>query len=528
MPAETAPSQKSTKDPAREEVEALLDGMFRTPIVNYDSSIDNPSSGKEDRQWRAVTEALRRGILDDPEMRQIASQFVATPLSERLPEEAVDEIVKVDERTARLLKLGSAITETLKLESVPDEFISPDIRNAPSPTKGVYINMLTRRKQQGDNESFDRTLEEAREAAARRPGITKAEKDLIARRYRYARDIKLLGLMAELYDQPIQSPEAEDGVVSHELSSGTRLVMTAEAFEATPSLLDPQKWESRHQLKDRVYMVVVDGKQYIMKERKTLRHTDTREHDHTDGLTSEREFEVARVFAALGTIKQGNIELHWEKPLGYVEFPDGYQFCMFEAESGMETASPTYQLELSILNSMGVHAEEFARIQQRAKEIYDERGDLLWAYEDRRESQRAFSKKINFWKKASDDSPVVDELAFREFAALKAAYIVDEARELLSQTMYRHGYGNYDRDGHGFRLRKEGEQTVLEIIGFDFEYYENEPEHAKKVIAGIQERRESGEGARSNIYMAGFSRKLVAAASYAMLEQMGFKLPPQR
>src|SRR5690606_17465649 len=117
--------------------------------------------------------------------------------------------------------------------------------------------------------------------------------------YRYARDVKLLGLMSELQDQPVSDLAPKDGLVTHEFKSGTKLVMTSEAYQANPSLLDPKTWEKRRQLKDRVYVVTVGGAEYIMKERKTDRHTDVKRSGHKDGLSSHQEFEVAKEFADL-------------------------------------------------------------------------------------------------------------------------------------------------------------------------------------------------------------------------------------
>ncbi len=444
----------------------------------------------------------------------------------------MSELAEVDPRNARLARfMGRTLGSVLELSPVPDELLTPDLRHAPSlRRKEDAIDFLTRRKSD-HSEYYDDLLQETRERVEQSPGVTQAERDLVARRYRYARDVKLLGLMAELQEQPVGSTEAKDGVITHELKSGAKLVMTSEAFEASPTLLDPQKWESRRQLKDRVYVVTVDGKEYIMKERKTPRHTDVKEHGHKDGLTSQQEFEAAKEFGDLGIIRQGDIELRWEKPLGYVEFPDGYQFCLFESEPDLETGNPTYQLAREIMDSAEEYAEEFGQTRERAKQIYDERKDLLWGLDARdaaatKPKRFAILRAARRHQKTYEAQPKPDELIFEEFAQLKAHYLIDEARGFLGQTMWNHDYTNSDLDGYAFHLHK-GKRPTIEIIGFDFEYYRKDPEDAERIKQNIQRANEEGESASMRAYHVAGTRAIALAASYGMIEQMGWKLPPQ-
>ncbi len=536
MTVETMPAPESNPDQIRAQVEAdLADVPFRQPIVDdYDPAVHDLQAGEDfwarrdrvleneaankardakiDYEWLALTEAARRAIITLPEVRHRAAAFTVEPLSETLPQKAISELAESDPRTARLARLmGKTLESVLELSPVPDELLTPDLGHAPSLLrKEDEIDSLTGWKSD-TSEHYDDLLQDTRRQVEQFPGITDAERDLVARRYRYARDVKLLGLMAELQDQPLGSVEAKDGVITHELKSGTKLVMTSEAFESSPTLLDPQKWEKRRQLKDRVYVVTVDGREYIMKERKTSRHTDVKKNGHKDGLTSQQEFEVAKEFSDLGTIRQGDIELRWEKPLGYVEFPDGYQFCLFESEPNLKTDGPKHQLAREILDSADEYTEEFEQVRERAKQVYDERKDLLRGFDDR-------------------DAEVAkpNELTFEEFAQLKANYVVEEAKELLSQITLDHGYANSDMDGYAFRLHK-GNRPTLEIIGFDFEYYAKDPKTVEHITRSRQQSNEKGDHARMRAYRA-FSdtRAIALAASFGMMEQMGWKIPPKR
>ncbi len=386
-------------------------------------------------------------------------------------------------------------------------------------------------------EAYSEMLDHTRQQVERSPGLSNAEKELVARRYRYARDVKMLGLMAELHDQPMESTQAEDGLITHQLSSGTKLVMTEEAYSTAPSLLDPESWEGRQELHDRVHKGQVNGKEYILKERKTARHMSTVKGGHVDGLTSEQEFRVAQEFADLGTIRRGDIELRWEKPLGYVEFPDGFQFCLFESEPGMSTGRSTPPLARDILAARGEYEAEYQEVSQRAKEIYEQRKDLLWNVEPdagtlpppkRIALSRAARRHKRLYREQQEQpESQPDKLTFEEFAGLTASHMVDDGWKLLQQTVLDRGYVDRETDGYGLRLRK-GKRPTLEVIGFDFEYYKTDPESASQIKRNIEDSNERGMSAQLHAsFKVPYDRAITRAASYAMLESKGFKLPPE-
>lgn len=534
---------------------------FRQPIVDeYDPAIHNRQPGdtardlidridaheqavkrsdtEVDREWTAVTEAARRAIIGSAETRHIAAGFTSEPLGEGLPQKAVDEIAASDVRTARLLRLTHGkLGVVLGLPEVPNEAIVPDIDKAPGlKRREDTVRSMSRWWRDGP-ETYSEMLDHTRQQVERSPGLSSAEKELVARRYRYARDVKMLGLMAELHDQPMESAQAEDGLITHQLSSGTKLVMTEEARASTPSLLDPQAWESRKQIHDRVYMVGINGEEYILKERKTTRHVSTVEGGHIDGLTSEQEFRVAQEFADLGTIRHGDIELRWEKPLGYVEFPDGFQFCLFESEPGMSTDRSAPLLAREILAARGEYEAEYQEVSQRAKEIYEQRKDLLWNVEPDAgtlpppkrvalsRAARRHKRLYNEQQEQPESQP--DELTFEEFAGLTASHMVDDAFERLHQTVLDRGYVDRETDGYGLKLRK-GNRPTLEVIGFDFEYYKTDPESAAQITRNMQDNNERGISAQLHAsFKVPYDRAITRAASYAMLERNGFKLPPE-
>ena len=484
--------------------------LRRAQAHNQESQAWNASI---DRQWLTVTEAARRAILADPKIRHAAAGFTTRSLSEELPGQAIEEIATKDPRTTRLASKAGRLTTLLGLDAIPDELIRPDIANSTRLVRrSNEVRNLTPWRRRDSGGMYRDMLDVTRRRLERNPGISYAERELVARRYRYARDAKMLGLMAELYDNPAPAEVTiKEGLVKHELPSGTRMVMTADTFEDAPDLLDPAQWESRRQIKDRVYSIHVGGKGYIMKERKTPRHTDTTKGGHRKTLTSQQEFSAARDFSNMGEVRHGDIALRWEKPLGYVEFPDGYQFCIFESESELPVDHwPKYELAKAIEKEPDLYRDEYEETRQAAKRIYAERKDLLLDMDD------------------DESGPDRDELTFGEFAELKANYMLMEAREQLDDILLSKGYVNTDTNGHAFIVREgdDGERPALELIGFDFEYYTTDPEHAEALRKRLAEQAESGEEARMESYRIADKRTIMEAASYVMMERLGAKIPP--
>ncbi len=547
-------SEHASNQHSNEIIEKDLDRLqFRQPVISDDHTEYGKPTGesdldiynrrlnlersddelkRSDRQWSIVTEAARRAIIADNTVRSTATALATYPLSEGLPKIAVEQLSTADPRIARMAKTSAAtLGRRLSLAAVPDKVIAPDITNAPRLYDRKQAANSLALTVKYDSERYPRTLEHVADEIRVRPGISGAERKLVAQRYRYARDVKLLGLSAELHDHPIEINPADnpDEVLTHILPSGIKLGIKAEAYAANPDLLDPVAWKGRRQLKDRVYEVRIGGIDYIQKERKTTRHTDTKKNGHRDGLTSQQEFEVAQEFAGLGTIEQGDVSLRWEKPVGFVEFPDGYQFALFEKEPDLQDDSAPHDITRAIIDSKEAYQEEFDAVKEAAKIIYDERDDLLYKEVNKVSKAPLFQRVRKLLRGKSDatdamnDDVAEDELTFDEFAELKAKSLRDEAKELLEHTMYKKGYVNSDLDGYAINVQK-GDRVRLNIVGFDFEYYEKDPERAYEILQRIKLMQRSGERA---MLIAG-DRSIKSAAYYAMREQRGLSLPPRK
>lgn len=525
------------------DVEAdIADLPFRTPVIDGLSKED--AREREERvnnQWTTVTGIARAAILNSPQVREAMAGLSVLPLSESLPKNAIDTLSQVDSRASEAIRQMGVLGSYVALNNVPDEAIGKRLKGAtPLRTKETVVKDLVDRKT-GDPAGYGTALDQWRKYLAEDPGITETEKELVARRYQFGRDTKLLGLMAEMHDTTaIPERSGEDGLTTIRLESGTKVVATNEAYEEKPGLLNPEHWKGRRQLKDRVYSVKIGDESYIMKERKTGRHRDTHDNRHIDSLSAREEFETAKEFADLGTIKKGNIRARWEKPLGYAEFPDadgkGYEFVLFEKDPDVDEKLLPTTLAQEILRAQESYKEEFEQAKQRAKEIYETREGLLdnalkaEAFNQPKKKRFAFTKKARQQRKYLDSLPQPDELTFDEFAKIKAHHIMEEASDLVSDTLIDRGYRNLDSQKEDFasKLRKGPDgQVGVDIFVFDCEYYQKDPSSTEEMKQRTQQERENGYGAKSRVYAEGDARAIAVAASYALLEQDGWNMPAE-
>lgn len=508
------------------DIEEAFSGInFREPVI--DGELKSEQLRKLDRQWLIVSEVARRAIKNSGVQNALIS-FNAEPLSESMPYEAMTKIANSDDRTSKVIKrYDETLGVFLSHNAVPDDVLVPDIRNAHRYVSADdEMKSLANSRRYMNDDSF-RKLLERKKAGGATPGITKLERELVSRRYRYARDIKMLGLMAELRDQPVDTSNIEDGLIKHELKSGIKVAIIPEDIAVLNSIIDVDNWEGRSQIKDRVFAVNVDGHEYIMKERKTRRHTDTLQHGHADGLTSEQEFRVAEELSELGTIKQGDVQLKWEKPLGYVEFPDGYQFCLFESDPGLkEKQCSRHDIEREVVKLIDEYRQEYDAVSQRAKEIYRDRRDLLEYVVSKKQSSKII-KFISgiFNKKGNANRLQPDELTIEEFAEVKARSLESAALALLDKITLEHDFVNRDNTGYAISLRP-GQHPILGVIGYDFEYYAKDPNEAKRRREAYESRLTDDESVRMKATGISGDRPIVTAASYALLEDIGYKLPP--
>lgn len=489
----------------------------RRPIIGPEvNQVFSPDA--VDRQWRLVTEATRRELIAIPEVRRALSGFCTTPVSETLPEDFLKAVSSVDPRIANLAdRFNAGIRAYLELPPVPNEQVVPDIRHAlPLVEPREVIDGLMRLY--GDKHPrFEASLREYVKSGTFLRGITAEERLLIARRYKYARDVKLLALGAEIADQGTLLPNVDGEVV---LPSGIKLVVDVNQDERRHDLLNPNLWERRTQLKDRVFEIVVGGRKYILKERKTSRHTDTKRHGHIDGRLSSEEFEIARHFQDHGTVSKGEVGVCWERPVGYGSYPDGFSFAVFEHEEGLgEDGDCMTKLAQKILEHRDRFQAEYELIAMLS-EKYKDSPEVL-AFENC--NSETWLRALLRWLRGKKDSP--PGLTFEEFAMVKALRMKRQARDLMQETLIKNGYDNSDLDGYSFRI-EDGDPLKLMIVGFDFEYFSKMSSHNSSErltrFKEIRSERESRDGVGFLMWEDGsFVSRMQKAAYFAMIATEG-------
>ena len=445
----------------------------REPVLD-DTSSEQFETSELDKQWLLITEAVRQEILTDPETRKLVASFINSLVSEALPAEFL-KVISANERVARLVdryeqQLGSYV----EIAAVPDEQLEPDITHAKtriSPTSWVKHLQSIHGE---DTVEFHQALNEQIERGTFLKGVTVQEKLLTAQRYRFARDVKMLALQAETKESPI----AVTGDSHFELPSGTTITLNVEDEQVKQDLLNPENWERRKQIKDRVYAIQVGESYYILKEKKTARHTDTMKNGHRPGLTSNDEFETAKDFQKNGQVEKGNVGVTWEKPVATVKFPDDYQFTVFEYEPSLLDERDVHEtLRQSIIDNAEQFIEEFGSVRILADKLYDSPEVLQQRFEPSESGLKRLLKYVGL--KKEDGKP---ELSFDDFAQIKALRMSRQAKELLKENMLRNGYSNSDNDGYAYKINAEGNRVLLEICGFDFEYFRKIDETESKEL----------------------------------------------
>lgn len=445
-----------------QEFSSFNDIEKRTPILDQESAKQFDTE-KIDQQWMFITEAIRQDVLTDPEVRKKVASYVNFSLSESLPHEFLSDL-SLDERVLKLKnRYEQMIGNFLELESVPDDQIQPNIRRAKLLDSPENVIETLSNIYGLDSSGFRTRLDEYISSGTFLKGITTQEKLMIAQRYRFARDIKLLALGAEILEQ--YEDVIDNNSQEIKLQSGVVINIDVEDETKRQELLNVQSWEKRRQLKDRVYVIDVGGSKYILKEKKTERHTDTINVQYAKGLTSLEEFQAAKDLQANGVIEKNNIKISWEKPVATVIFPDGFQFTVFEyTDELIEDSNITLRLANEIQNNREQFEKEFEIIKEMANKFKDSPKIIKF---EKAETESGL-KKILKWMGLKKD--VISELSFEDFSMIKSLRMQSQAKQMQQESVIRSGY--FDRDSDSvFKINLQNKILQLELFGFDLEYF---------------------------------------------------------
>lgn len=484
----------------------------RAPIIDKERA-QVFSFDAMDKQWGLLTEATRREFISNSETRKALLQFCKTPITEKLPDNFLQVISTFDKRVAKLVdRYKSNIKAYFELPAVPEDQIQPDIRHAPSLTTPKEIMDMLKEMYGDDESQYEGTIKRYIDSGTFLRGITEDERQMITKRYKYARDVKLLALGAEIVDcgNIIQNENGEAV-----LPSGIKIAINLEHDVQRNDLFSPHLWERRRQLKDRVYEIEVNGRKYILKEKKTTKHTDTKKGGHKEGGLSSEEFETAKFFKEHGIANKDGIHVDWEQPIGYVTYPDGFSFVVFEYEEGLIKSDDVIdQVSQKIIEHKEQFLEEYQLITKLAKKYVDETKNYKQGGK-----LKVISRVLGRYQDNSQ------ELSFEEFSRVKALRIERQAREFMKETIILNGYENSDFDGYSYRV-VDGDKLEVEIVGFDFEYYSKmSPDMIDERLEDSRQFKRDWESKHS----IGFAlwndtlkvTKMQCAAYFAMLEVEG-------
>jgi hypothetical protein len=435
---------------------------------------------KIEHEWMLVTEALKREIFSDVDLRSALTGFSQIPISENFSQEVFSRIQNTRVQ-ALLNRYSQSLDIFLHLPFVAEERITPDLQNAK---------------------------------------LSEQERLIAAMRYRFARDLKTLCLAAELEDHPISVEDRGHEVL---LPSGVKVMMDASYSQQGLELINPLNWEKRKQLKDRVYEVTANGHKYILKERKTPKHEHQKVGGYKETLSSMEEFAIAKELNEKGRLRYASIEVDFEKPIGYVEFPDGFEFVVFEYNSTAKSRKPedehynppevAFALEKRLLRDRPKLESEYKEVADLAEKDFLYRQDMEY-YESSITNAALLSITKVLGKRFR---PV--RLSFEDFVKVKALRMFSQAKDLLVASHYGLGYSNSDHDGFAYVVPEQGD-AALKVVGYDFEYYKayEQKDELKDVRTQVgsylygQSRWESNFGNMTSVF-----NRVQGAAYFALL-----------
>lgn len=423
----------------------------REPVLDESSSIEYPVKQME-RDWLIISEYVRRQIQENEIVRDISIAFIGRPVTADLPLEFINALAEKDEEIKKYINKLQLLIEFLNLPTIPEESVKTDIAHiATFQPIDKFADIVMR---SGAPEDIRLKLMEKFLTSSRGKGFTSQEKLMTASRYQWARDIKILALSAEiLQNKPLRINE--DGEIS--LGSGANIVLDAETDEAL-NLLDPTNWQRKRMLKSRVHEIEVGGSPYILKEKRTKMHYDEKRNPTERRYSSRDEFNAARALSQHSPQERGEFVISWEKPLGLVEFPDGYEFCVFQHEGSLINEEDFVE---RLTHEIQAHAHQFEadfnRIAVKGKQYFDHKIVM------------GMIKNEAMTPVYSDDHPM---LTFEDYAYVKAWRTYLKSIDLLRQTAYENNYNNSDADGYAFKIIEDEQGMRVGIVGFDFEEYE--------------------------------------------------------
>lgn len=212
------------------------------------------------------------------------------------------------------------------------------------------------------------------------------------------------------------------------------------------SLLNPTNWHDIRAFTSRVYSFETQGKTYILKEQRSNRHFGlvSDAEDLTPNTVAE-EYALAREKKEKVHLDHPDLELEFETPLGYVEYPNGYGFSVYDF--------------MPRNTSWGVQSSLAQGITERKKAYKAEWKKLAIAVDSVLGHTRGvFSRK--------------SALSFEDFADAKAAFMASSATCFASQAQIKAGFGERDikKEQYSLFYVERGDRVKVRLAAYDSEF----------------------------------------------------------
>ncbi len=425
-----------------EDILTELGGRFieRTPVIT-DAEMQQYKRERVAHRWQVVGGVMLHAIQKGEWDTTAGQSILAEPITEATPGRLVTAAAQQSPLVRRALDIHPAVRSYVEIPAVPDDMLGAgfnEFQQLVSPhdvIDAVYGST-------GDDDP-DMVLMLAKEQLERhqqhgsfRNGITKSERDLAYTRYPMARDSALLAIGAELQANPGLQPDQQNRIT---LPSGSVITIVPGQEDAAAALLDVQQWRGRRTIMDRVSLVETASGKYILKEHKTKYHVHVPP-PHVSPRSTAEEVAIATELSQRVPTAGALASISWERPIGYLEVPNGFSAAVFAYEEGL---IPLDKVNSQIEQAIRQHPEPY-----RAE------FDTITAI-------------------AGNETVTWDD-----YAAAKARMLRTYASDLLVKDTIGAGFTNSDPKAtlvdHAFRIHVPDNGTDelgIEIIGFDYEFF---------------------------------------------------------
>ncbi|MFA6963971.1 MAG: hypothetical protein WC227_04690 [Patescibacteria group bacterium] len=471
------------------------------PVIKK-QDLPNITADKLERNWHMILEIIHREASNNSNVRHILIEYADKPLSQDLPRELLGKLVIESQRTARITDRYNENKKFIDLPSVPEHRIGDQFYGSGTDDLMETISQEETTSPEEEENRINNVRHKIKHGFYH-DKITGPEATSAISHYKFARDLKLLALEAELLENKDKIPEGDDEFI---LPSGIKILAnTADGGRVPSELFDPRVWEKRTptSYRNRTFLLEAGGKKYILKEKRTGRH-DLKA--SAGAMSAEQEYEISKdLVSACSKTHHDHLGLRWERPICSVSFPDGFQFVVYEhAGDLLDGETAKFILQQQIITNKEQFGPEFEKIRAEAKDtLTDPAVNEMVAFSAPEET---FGAKLKRWFGKKKEK----ELTFEQYSLIKSSLLENFASKYLKRVVSSQGYLAADGLQHAFQVENT-DQLRLVAIGFDTEHFKHEAQDNDDMS------KYSDELERQLCFIPGEKTPLMIAATHLML-----------